>query len=301
MFTGAYTALITPFTDDAASVDVPRLTEQVAAQAEGGITGVVPCGTTGETPTLSDDEQRAVITHVVETAKGHGLRVMAGAGSNDTTHAVEMHRFAAGIGADAALHVCPYYNKPGQDGLYRHFSTIADACDLPVVLYNVPGRTGVTLATDTIVRLAAHPNVRAIKDATGGLTQACEVVSRTDLAVLSGDDPQTLPLMALGATGVVSVLSNVLPGAVSSLCRAMAAGDLEAARTLHYDCLPLARALLELDGNPVPVKTAMHLLGRDSGVVRSPLAPLARAGRTALEGLLAKHASVQDRRPLLSL
>jgi 4-hydroxy-tetrahydrodipicolinate synthase len=301
MFTGAYTALITPFTEDGAAVDMPRLAEQVAAQAEGGVTGVVPCGTTGETPTLSDDEQRAVISHVGECARTHGLQVIAGAGSNDTAHAITLHRFAAESGATAALHVCPYYNKPSQEGLYRHFSAIADSCDLPIVLYNVPGRTGVTLSTDTIVRLGSHPNVQAIKDATGGLTQAGEVLTRTDLAVLSGDDPLTLPFMSLGAIGVVSVLSNLLPAEVSGVCRAVAAGDLEEARRLHFEILPLARALLELDGNPVPVKTAMQILARDTGAVRLPLAPMDSGAHAALEGLLGRHASLQNRRPVLPL
>ncbi len=279
---GVFTALVTPFTADASAVDFERLAQGIARQAAGGVSGVVPCGTTGEAPTLSDPEQCAVIERTVEEAKPRGLLVMAGAGSNETRHALELHRFAHQAGADAALHVCPYYNKPSQEGLYRHFMALADSCDLPIMLYNIPGRTGVTLGPATIERLARHKNIQAIKDATGSLQIANEILNRTELPVFCGDDPLTLPLMAIGAAGVVSVISNVLPHRVAALCSAVDAGDLHAAREIHFDLLPLAEALLSLDSNPVPVKAALQLLDRDTGAVR---APLVRAGRPVLISL----------------
>jgi len=269
---GAFTALITPFAaPDGESVDYDRLAEQIAVQADGGMTGVVPCGTTGESPTLSEAEQRAVIERTVDVARARGLTVIAGAGSNDTAHAVHMHRCTHSVGADAALHVTPYYNKPSQEGLYRHFMTIADSCGLPIVLYNIPGRTSVALTLDTIVRLAEHPNIQAIKEATGNVGFAAEIASSTELIVLSGDDPLTLPIGAVGGSGVISVLSNIMPQRVSALCTAMQQDDWKTARAINEEILPLARALLTLDTNPVPVKTAMARLGRDSGVLRLPM------------------------------
>jgi 4-hydroxy-tetrahydrodipicolinate synthase len=286
-FTGVYTALVTPFSADGARLELDRLDTAIGRQAEGGVRGVVACGTTGESPTLTEREHTEVVERTVAGARHHGLSAVAGAGSNSTAHAVELHRIAHRLGADAALHVCPYYNKPSQEGLYRHFMTVADACDLPVMLYNIPGRTGVSLSLATIERLAGHPNIQALKEATGAVTLAGQVIARTSLAVLSGDDPLTLPLLALGATGVVSVLSNVAPGRVAALCRAMADGDGVLARRTHYELLPLAEALLALDGNPVPVKAALRRLGHDTGAVRPPLAPPTEATVEALEPLLA--------------
>lgn len=294
-FNGVFTALVTPFTADGARVDVERIDALVQRQAEGGVAGVVPCGTTGEAPTLDEAEHGRVVERVIETARRSGLRVIAGAGSNCTAHAVALHRLAAGLGADAALHVCPYYNKPSQEGLYRHFSAIADAADLPIVLYDIPGRTGVALAFETIQRLAAHPNVVAIKDATGGTGAAMRVLAGTDLAVLSGDDPLTLPMLLLGAHGVVSVLSNVLPGEVAAMCAAAAAGDVPTARAIHAALLPLAVGLLGLDGNPVPVKAALAQMQLDSGAVRLPLAPATAHVRERIAELLAPWREVADR------
>lgn len=270
-FGGAFTALITPFTDDCGSVDSARLREHVLFQAAGGVAGVVPCGTTGEAPTLTDEEYRAVVEQVTEVGAEAGLRVIAGTGSNDTRHAIALHRLAASSGCDGSLQVTPYYNKPSQEGLYRHFMAVADAADLPIVLYNIPGRTGVALAAATIRRLADHPNIVAIKEASGSLELAAEIIGTTDLDVLSGDDPLTLPLIAIGGRGVISVVSNILPQRVAALCEAALAGDLEGARAIHLGLLPLAHDLLHLDGNPVGVKTAMHLLGRDGGALRPPL------------------------------
>lgn len=273
LFHGAFTAIVTPFAADGNEVDLERLTEQVRFQAEGGVAGVVPCGTTGESPTLSEQEHHRVVETTIEIAQAKGLSVIAGAGSNSTAIAVEKHRFAQKAGADASLQVNPYYNRPSQEGLYRHFMTIADSCDLPIMLYNIPGRTGVRLSLETIERLAQHPNIHAIKDATGSVTDASEISQRTDLAVLSGDDPLTLAMASVGAVGVVSVLSNLVPERVSALCKAFLTNDWTTARAIHRELAPLAGGLLSLDTNPVPVKAAMKQLGRDTGAVRLPLVP----------------------------
>ncbi len=286
-FKGAYTALVTPFTADGSSVDVERLTENIRHQAAGGVTGVVPCGTTGEAPTLTDQEHRVVVEKAVELAGTEGLQVIAGAGSNNTEHAVHLHRFAHAAGADAALHVSPYYSKPSQEGLYRHFSAIADSCGLPVILYNIPGRTAVAIDADTIERLATHPNIQAIKEASGSLDLASEVIARTDLAVLSGDDTLTLPIASVGGQGVISVVANLVPDKVTELCRTFLGGDWISARTLHGELFGLCRGLLSLASNPIPIKTAMQILGRDTGALRLPLCPPDEATRQAIARLLA--------------
>ncbi len=283
---GCYTALVTPFTADGGAIDPGRLAENVQVQSVAGASGVVPCGTTGETPTLTEGEYRSVVEITVEAARPLGLTVIAGAGSNSTARAVELHRFVHGAGADAALHVTPYYNKPTAEGLYRHFTTIADAGPLPIVIYNIPGRTGVTLTIETIERLAAHPNIVAIKEATGSLPLAAQIVNRTGLTVLSGDDPLTLPLFAVGAKGVISVLANLLPDRVAALCRACASDEWDRARAIDAELGPLAQALLTLDTNPVPLKSALAVVGRDTGAVRLPLWPLAAPLRQRLAELL---------------
>ena len=216
-FRGAYTAIVTPFSDDGSTIDFARLDEHIAFQARGGVTGIVPCGTTGESPTLSESEQHAVIERAIAVGKPLGLQIVAGTGSNCTAHAVEMHRFAHKAGADASLQVSPYYNKPSQEGLYRHFMTLADKVELPIVLYNIPGRTGITMTPQTVARLNEHPNVVAIKEATGSLDMASEIMSLCDITVVSGDDSLTLPLMSIGGKGVISVASNLLPAQVKQL------------------------------------------------------------------------------------
>lgn len=283
---GAWTALITPFTADGSAIDTDRLTANVTAQGVAGMTGVVPCGTTGETPTLTKDEWTTVVSTTVRAAAPAGLRVMAGAGSYDTRTAMEQHRTAADLGVDAALHVCPYYNRPSQDGLRAHFEAIADAADIPVILYDIPGRTGVRLTMETIRHLADHPRIVGIKDATGDLATALRVTTETDLVLLSGDDPATLPLMSIGGGGVISVIGNLVPGRVARLVRLVAAGSLAEARDLHSALLPIARASLGLGPNPVPIKTALSLLGRDSGAVRLPLVPLGEDARASIRALL---------------
>ncbi|MHC4413916.1 MAG: 4-hydroxy-tetrahydrodipicolinate synthase [Planctomycetota bacterium] len=284
---GAYTALVTPFVADASAVDVRRLAENVRGQAAGGVDGVVPCGTTGEAPTLDDGEHRLVVEKTVELGRSLGLQVIAGAGSNHTEHAIHLHRFAQAAGADATLQVVPYYNKPTQEGLYRHFMSIADSCGLPIVLYNIPGRTSVSLSPKTIERLAAHPNIQAIKEATGSLDLASEIVLRTDLALLSGDDSLTLPLASVGGCGVISVVANLVPGRVAALCRALLGGEWDTARALHGELFRLSRGLLSLATNPIPVKAALKILGRDTGAVRLPLCPVDGETRETIADLLA--------------
>lgn len=293
--TGSFTAVVTPFNNDGTKLDLARLAEQIQFQAEGGITGVVPCGTTGESPTLTEAEHKSVVEKTVEVAKPLGLIVIAGAGSNNTAHAVHLHRMAHSLGADAALHVTPYYNKPNQEGLYRHYMTIADSCGLPIVLYNVPGRTNVALTVDTIERLSRHPSVQAVKEASGNVGVTSDILERTDLIVLSGDDPLTLPICSVGGSGVISVLSNILPHRVSALCAAAQEHDWQTARTIHEEILPLARAMF-LDVNPIPVKTAMAKLKRDTGALRLPLVPANKTVSDQLDTLLTKYRTLFDRK-----
>lgn len=287
-FSGAFTAIVTPFDADGTRVDLPRLEQQVQFQADGGVRGIVPCGTTGEAPTLSEAEHESVVECAVRVGKPLGLHVVAGAGSNSTAHAIHLHRLAHQLGADASLQVAPYYNKPSQEGLYRHFMAIADSCPLPIMLYNIPGRSAVTILPETVARLSAHPHIVAIKEATGSMDSASDIRSRCDIAILSGDDSLTASFAAVGAEGVVSVVSNIVPSRVAALCAAIAAGSLHEMRRLHLALYPLARGLLSIDVNPVPLKCALQLLGRDSGAVRLPLAPASDAARSEIARLLAK-------------
>lgn len=283
---GAYTALITPFTEDGSAVDHDRLRANVDGQIAGGIDGVVPTGTTGESPTLTHPEHQAIITTVAEHVAGR-VTVIAGTGSNSTAEALATTKHAKSVGVDAALMVNPYYNKPTQEGLYRHFMTVADAVDLPIMLYNIPGRTNVTMQPATVARLYEHANIVAIKEATGSLDMASEIRSLCDITILSGDDSLTLPLMSVGAVGVVSVLSNLMPAKVKALCDAANAADLVAARKLHGELFHLCKGLLTLSTNPIPIKAAMRLAGLDTGAVRLPLTELPGADIGRLEKLLA--------------
>lgn len=292
---GAYTALVTPFDETGGGLDLPALDRILAAQAAGGIRGVVPCGTTGETPVLEAGEYRTMVQHTVEVAHALDMEVIAGAGANSTAHAMANHRLVAELGSDAALHVAPYYNRPSQEGLYGHFMAIADSADLPVVLYDVPGRTGVRIAPETVHRLAGHPNIRGLKAAGGSIDDVTEVLLGCDLAVLSGDDTLTLPMMAVGARGVVSVLGNVLPEVVSDLCSAVLESRWADARDIHLRSHPLASALLSLDANPVPVKTAMELAGQCIGSLRLPLVRPERVVREKLAALMAPFGAVMCR------
>lgn len=285
---GAYTALITPFKDGA--VDVEALKALVERQIDGGIHGLVPCGTTGEAATMSEQEQLLVIRTVVEAADGR-VPIVAGTGSNNTQKTVEYTRKVAEIdGVDAALVVVPYYNKPDQEGLYRHFTTVADEGGLPVVLYNVPGRTVRSFTPQTVGRLAEHDNIVAIKEATGDLRFDTEVLEAVDgkIDVLSGDDFTTFPLLACGGTGCVSVVSNVDPASMSRMCDAAAEGHYELARRLHLKIQPLARQLFSAP-NPVPTKTIASMLGWCDAEVRAPLYEVSEDVRDALATLISDY------------
>jgi len=286
-FAGCYTALVTPFGADG-QIDLARLRQHIEFQAAGGVAGVVPCGTTGESPTLSDGEWERIIAASVETARPLGLTVIAGTGSNSTHHAVELQKRAAALGANAGLSVNPYYNKPGQEGLRRHFLAVADAADLPVMLYNIPGRTGVALAPETIARLAEHPNIAAVKEATGSMDSASAIASLCDITILSGDDSMTLPFASVGGKGVVSVISNILPQKVQHLCDACNGGQWDRARELHLQLFDVCRSLLSLETNPIPIKTAMRLLGRDLGTLRLPMTEGSEATVAAIRTLLTR-------------
>ncbi len=270
---GAFTALVTPFKNG--TVDEERYRELIERQIEQGIHGLVPCGTTGESATLSHAEHQAVIRICVEQVKGR-VPVVAGAGSNNTTEAISLTRFAKEVGADAALHITPYYNKPTQEGLYRHFKAIAAEVDLPLVLYNVPGRTGCNMLPPTVARLAREvPTVVGIKEATGNPVQVSNLLEQCgpDFCVLSGDDFTVLPLLSLGGCGVISVTSNVVPGMMAGLYNAFVKGDLPEARRLHFALEPLNRAMF-LETNPIPVKTAVAMLGLAEPDMRLPLSPM---------------------------
>ena len=288
---GSFTALITPFRHGA--VDEAALRQLVEFQIAAGTGGLVPCGTTGEAATMTEAEQERVIAAVVEQAAGR-VPVVAGTGTNGTAATIERTARARALGADAALVVTPYYNKPTQEGLYAHFAAVAEAVDLPLVLYNVPGRTGVNLLPETVVRLAALPGIVAVKEASGSLDQASQTVrdAPAGFAVLSGDDSLTLPIMGVGGRGVISVVANIVPAAVARLTAACLAGDLRTAREIHLDLFDLCRAMF-VETNPVPVKTAAGLLGLCSPDVRLPLAPLGEASRRRVEAALAACPFVQ--------
>jgi 4-hydroxy-tetrahydrodipicolinate synthase len=272
MFSGAFTALVTPFRNG--EVDVEALEGMVEFQIHNGIHGLVPCGTTGETPAMSEEEDRIVISTVVRVANGR-VPVIAGSGSNSTDMAIKYTKMAEEVGADGSLQVSPYYNKPTQEGLYRHFTTIAESTELPIILYNIPGRTAVTISAETISRLAELPNIVGVKESTLSMNMVSDIKSLCDeeFAILSGDDPMTLPMMALGGQGVISVASNVAPAAVSDMVRVLLEGDWERGRELHYELLPLFRALF-IETNPIPVKTASSILGLCSDEMRLPMIPL---------------------------
>lgn len=278
-FAGCTVALVTPFRDG--EVDFDALRSLVEWHISQGTPTLSPVGTTGESPTLSHEEHERVIATVVEQCRGRA-RVLAGTGSNATSEAVRLTRFAHRAGADGALVVAPYYNRPSQEGLFRHYATLAEACDLPIVLYNVPSRTGRNLEPGTVERLGCFPTIVAIKEAAGSLDQVSELLLRTDMALLSGDDSLTLPMLAVGARGVVSVVGNLVPRDVLALVDDFRHGRLDEARRRHMALFPLCRDMLGLGPNPVPVKTAMAMLGRGNGEMRLPLCPLDEAARESL-------------------
>ncbi len=287
MFKGSIVAIVTPFTNGA--VDQEKLRELVEFQITNGTDAIVPCGTTGELSTLDYDEHMDVVKIVIEQVNKR-VPVIAGTGSNSTAEAIELSRKAKEAGADGVLLVTPYYNKPTQEGLVRHYTAIADAVAIPQILYNVPGRTGVNMLPETVARLAPHKNIVAIKEATGSLQQASEILALCgdQIDVLSGDDFITFPMMACGAKGVISVLANIMPKAVADLTDAFFAGDLETARRLHLNTLKISNAMF-IESNPIPVKTALGLMGKCSDEVRLPLCPMSEGNKAKLTAIMKEY------------
>ncbi len=287
MFKGSIVAIVTPFKNNA--VDYEKLRELVEFQIEGGTDAIVPCGTTGESSTLDNDEHILVVKTVVEQVNKR-VPVIAGTGSNATAEAIELSQKAKNAGVDGVLLVTPYYNKPTQEGLFRHYTAIADGVAIPQILYNVPGRTGVNLLPETVARLSFHKNIVAIKEATGSLQQASEILALCGdrIDVFSGDDFITFPMMACGAKGVISVLANIMPKAVGDLTDAFFAGDLATARRIHLETLKISNAMF-MESNPVPVKTALGLMGKCSDEVRLPLAPMSDANKAKLAEIMKEY------------
>ena len=278
MFEGAYTAIVTPFDKDG-RIDYGKFRALIELQVEAGMDGIVPVGTTGESPTLDVAEHEKVIEVAIEAARRR-IRVIAGTGANSTAEALELTRHARTAGADGSLQVTPYYNKPNQEGLYRHFSAVADV-GLPVVVYNVPGRTGREIDVSTIARLSRHPNVAAVKEAGGSVDRVSQILRVCEITVLSGDDPLTLPMMAVGAKGVISVASNLVPKAVADLVHAALAGRWEEARRLHARYHRLFNDVF-LDSNPITIKAAMAMAGLIEEVYRLPLCETTAANKQKL-------------------
>jgi 4-hydroxy-tetrahydrodipicolinate synthase len=274
-------ALVTPFRNG--EVDWAALEKIVAMQLEAGTDGLVPCGTTGESPTLSHEEHDRVIEEVIRLAGGKIL-VLAGTGSNSTAEAVRLTKHALDAGADGALQVVPYYNKPTSEGLYQHFATLAEAADFPQVIYNIPGRCGVEVAVSTIARLRKnYPHIVGVKHATGSIDGASELSVACDIDIISGDDSMTLPLMALGGVGVISVLANIIPKVIKAMTDAASAGKWPTALELHRKTFPLAKGMLSIETNPIPIKTAMAMQGLIDEEFRLPLCPMAADNKTELE------------------
>jgi 4-hydroxy-tetrahydrodipicolinate synthase len=283
-FTGAFTALITPFRDG--EIDEPALRDLVEFQIRRGIDGLVPCGTTGESVTMTEAEHDRVI-EIVPDQSGGRVPVIAGTGTNNTRVTIERTRHARAAGAAAALVVVPYYNKPTQEGMIRHYAAIAEATDLPLVLYNVPGRTGVNMTPETVLRLSEIPTIAGIKEASGNLDQVSQIAieSRPDFAILSGDDSLTLPIMSVGGHGIISVVANIVPDAVAALTGACRREDFAAALALHGRLFDLCRAMF-IENNPTAVKTAAGMLGLCTGELRLPLTAMAETNRRRLESAL---------------
>ena len=281
MFKGSLVALITTFRDH--ELDEGAFQEHVAWQIDQGTHGLVPCGTTGESPALADDEQKRLIGLCVEVAKTKRVPVIAGTGTNSTEHTIALTRQAKAAGADAALIVCPYYNKPTQQGYFEHFKAIAEAEDIPIIVYNVPGRTGGNIEAKTMLRLAEIPNIVAVKEASGNLAQIMDIIrdAPSHFRVLSGDDALALAVVLLGGDGVVSVISNEAPAMMSALINAALESDIQRARELHYKLLPLMNANF-IESNPIPVKAALAAMGMIEEMYRLPLVKISEANREKL-------------------
>ena len=287
-FQGSFVALVTPFRNG--QVDEAKLRELVEFHVSHGTDGLIPCGTTGESPTLSHDEHKRVVEIVVDAARTR-VHVVAGTGSNSTREAIDLTKHAERAGASGALVVNPYYNKPTQEGLYRHFRAVADAVDIPILAYNIASRTAINVETDTLVRLVKDcPNIVGVKEASGSLDQMTQVILACgpDFSVLSGDDNLTLPLMSVGGRGVISVIANIVPRETAEMTHAALAGDWKLARELHLKLFPLARAAF-METNPIPVKEAMGMMGMLEPEFRLPMCPMGAANRERLRAILVQH------------
>ena len=289
-FAGLSVAITTPFKDG--EVDYARLREQVEFQVQAGTTCLCPTGTTGESPTLTHPEHERVIAEVVQAAAGR-IKVMAGTGSNSTAEAISLTKWAAKEGADAALMVAPYYNKPTQAGFYEHYKALAEEVGIPLCVYNIPGRTAKNIEPETIIRLAELENITMVKEATGSLDQASEIINNSNLTILSGDDSLTIPLMAIGAEGVISVVGNILPNDMIALINAAASGDRDEAIRWHHKLFPLCRDMLGLSTNPIPVKAAMAMMGMDSGQLRLPMVALNDTELASLRETLQAYGAIE--------
>ena len=287
MFKGVFVAVVTPFKNG--KIDEEALRGLIDFQIAGGVDGIVPCGTTGESATLNHQEHDQVIRIVVDACKGKAS-VLAGTGSNSTQEAIELSKNAKNAGADGLLQITPYYNKPNQKGLYQHFSSIADAVDLPIVLYNVPSRTSVNMSPETVVGLAKIKNIVGTKEASGSLQAISKIIDNCgdNFTVLSGDDPLLWPILAIGGKGVISVTANILPAKVAALCKAAAIGDMAEARSLHYELMDISDSLF-IDTNPIPVKAALQLMGKIKNELRGPLIELSNDPLERLKKAMAFH------------
>jgi len=285
-FAGLTVATVTPFKDG--QVDYAALRDHVEFQVAAGTTCICPVGTTGESPTLTFEEHERVIAEVVQFAAGR-IKVMAGTGANCTAEAIRLTTWAAKVGADAALLVAPYYNKPTQEGFYLHYKALSEAVRIPLCIYNIPGRTAKNVEPDTICRLGELGNITMVKEATGSLDQASQVLAGSNLTLLSGDDSLTLPLLSIGGEGVVSVVGNIIPQDVIALVAAFRSGDCQKACQWHHKLFPLCRDMLGLSTNPIPIKAAMKILGRDTGQLRLPMTPLDAAGEAKLRQTLSRY------------
>jgi len=291
MLKGAFTAIVTPFKNG--QLDEEAYRELIEFQIKGGIHGIVPCGTTGESPTLSHAEHKRVVETCIDQVKKR-VPVIAGTGSNNTAEAIELTKHAEAAGANYALMITPYYNKPTQEGLFQHYKSVANVTRIPIVVYNVPGRTSLNLLPETMARLATLPNIVGLKDATGDLKQGAKTLELCGdrITVLSGDDFTTFPLLCVGGMGVISVVSNVVPGDMAGMCNAFFKGDLAEARRLHYKMWPLIEAMF-YETNPVPVKAAVKMMGKITGEVRQPLCPLAPQNEEKLRQVMQKYGLIK--------
>lgn len=279
---GSFVAIVTPFKDG--KVDEAKLKDLIEMHIENGTSGIVPCGTTGESATLSYEEHNRVIELTIEQVKGR-IPVIAGTGSNSTEETIMLTKHAKEAGADAVLLITPYYNKPTQQGLLQHYLKVADTVDIPIVLYNVPGRTAVNLEPETVAKLAEHKNIVAIKEASGNLSQISKIISSCDITVLSGDDGLTLPILSLGGKGVISVAANIVPQEMTELVSSFLKGNIEKARTIHFRLFPLFKTLF-IETNPIPIKTAMEMIGMINGQLRLPLVSMKEENKVKLRKVL---------------